>query len=291
MANKEFIQLLKTQPNEVSYHHIAQTVYPLSRKKDETRIIRDALVEKIVQMIGERDAFHQASQLEELLSTIGLNLKIVDELKDEQEQQRVLVSSMGANQATTSLSFLLDWENAHTTSFRTLTTLVEHQMQQYLIAIEKISQAIQEINPEIHSFIEQYPSEINILEFSIDLCTIASCLATQPDFHEATQQLYHSQQAGSVSSTDQSKTLTQKCRQEIGEALGYQPEKVDIWINLFSSTDSNSLLNINQQLDSIMDAQNSAEAALASPLSASSHSQTQPGQQLNEPQSQGPTSP
>ena len=287
MANKEFIKQLKTQPNEVSYHLIQQTAYPMLNKKDETSLIRDALVEKVVHMIGERDAFHQASQLEELLTSIGLHLKIEDDLKDEQEQQKVIVSSMEANQATTSLSFLLNWENAHTASFRILTTLVEHQMQQYFLAIEQISQAIQQINPEIHRFIERYPTEINILEFSSDLSTIASCLATQPELYEATQQLYHSQQIGSVSSTDQLKISMQKCRQEIGRVLGYQPKKVDMWIDLFSSIDSNSLLNIDQQLASIMDAQNSAEAALASPLSVT---QTQPCQQPNEPQRQGLTS-
>ena len=89
-----------------------------------------------------------------------------------------------------------------------------------------------------------------------------------------------SQKTGSVTPAGQLQTLKDFCQQQISDTLGYQPEKASMWVDFFSNIDSSSLLNIDQQLADLADAQDSAQSALAEPLATSSS--------LNDVQSNGP---
>ncbi|MEC7031033.1 MAG: hypothetical protein VXW87_05170 [Pseudomonadota bacterium] len=263
MDYQAFIEQLKQLPTGVMYHNLQSHSGEIS-EENRMKFIRDALVDVVVADVISKNILHQEASLHALLEAIGLSLTIEETLKDQQERHKVIVDSLDTSEGqSTSVSFLLNWQQANIAAFRTITTLVEHQMQKYLLAVEKATQILNNIDPKINQLIADRYSHINIITFTRDLVTISNHLQNDPEFFDAAQKLYQQPMNDTVHPGHD--TFKDTCRHKIQNALGYIPEETNMWLDLFSNIDAAVIKNAQQHTDAINNVQLLAEEALAPP--------------------------
>ncbi len=259
MKYQKFIDLLKKPPMGLNYNQIK---HPPVKSQDKLKRIRDSLVENLVLHAAKMDALHQHSQLKDLLSSVGLHLKIKEEQVGEKNHLRIIVNHQDLNILSGSLNFLLDWEHANTASYLTLMSIVEHQMQQHLQALQQITSVLDSINPNIIKFISQYPSDIDLVEFAHDFCVIQEAIQSKPGFKENIQFLHHS--------GDKMAAGFEAVNSELSSLLDHDSDKIELWSNLFQSIDTESLFVLEPQIQQLKSAVHQAKASTAVPFSQKS---------------------
>ena len=145
MRYKKFAELLKKTPDDREYSNFES---PHSPDSLAMRTHRDNVVDHIVAHAEQQKVLHSETQLEELLKVIGIELTIEENIEHNTTQKRISLNSELTNRSD-KISFLLDWENAQTTSFRILTAIIEHQMQQYMLAIDNIRGTINNMQKDL----------------------------------------------------------------------------------------------------------------------------------------------
>ena len=191
----------------------------------QLKYIRDNLIKQIVLDLDNKNVLHHLQAMTDFLNDIGLQVRVEEMEKSDKSMQKVILESQ-AFQTEIEHAFFAEWVHANTASFRTVMSLTEYQMVHYLLALQSIERALNQVNPEIVSFIQRYP-DIDLVKFAEDLCVIHQAILNRPGFRESIEQLR--QQRG------EDREALDNVTQHLNGLIDADHHVMDMWLTFLSS--------------------------------------------------------